>query len=605
MASPAVADPILISAAVFLGAAIVAVPLFQRLRMGSVLGYLAAGSTIGPFGLGIIGDPATVLHIAEFGVVMLLFVIGLELKPARLWRLRQDIFGLGAAQILITGAIVAGLMLALGFDWRVATVTGGALALSSTAFGIQILRERRELTTPYGDRAFSILLAQDLAIVPLFAMVAFLAPGAGSVGGNPLTEALLALAAVAALVLVVHYGLRPVFHFIAGSGSNEIFTATALFIVVGSALAMDAVGLSMALGAFIAGVLLAESEFRHQLETDIEPFRGLLLGLFFMGFGMTLDWGLVLERWWIVIGGALLLFGAKASLLYGLSRAMGSERIDALRIGATIGQGGEFAFVMITLALGAGLFAGVLPSLLSAIVTLSMILTPAAVALVDHYAARQGGEDTTDLPGVEEAERARVIVAGFGRFGQVVARIVSARGASVTLIDGSPKQIRLARSFGDNVYFGDAKRLDVLEAAGAGEADILFLCINDRYGAIDTVSKIKERFPHLKVFAETYDRFSEVEMRKLGADYVVRQTLESAIELASQGLRAMGEADAVDDVVAEFRRHDGELLARETEYGAMQGAQTLRDAYSLEGENPSHLEDDREENPGAAPDLKG
>jgi voltage-gated potassium channel Kch len=355
---------------------------------------------------------------------------------------------------------------------------------------------------------------------------------------------------------------------------------------------MDAVGLSMALGAFIAGVLLAESEFRHQLETDIEPFRGLLLGLFFMGFGMTLDWGLISANWALVIGGAIALFSGKAVLLYGLSRAAGSGHMDALRIAATIGQGGEFAFVMITLAIGAGLFAGELPSLLSAIVTLSMILTPAAVAAADRYEAKVMGEDTAGLRTVAEAEGHKVIVAGFGRVGQVVARVLSSRGFDVTLIDGSPRRIRIAQTFGTEVYFGDARRLDVLETAGAGDADLLFLCINDRDGAVETVDKLKSRWPQLKVFAETYDRFSEMAMRRHGVDFAVRQTYESAIRLASAGLRELGEPEeTVEDVVEEFRRRDLELLDLQTEFGADEGVEMLRERYRIEdGQRPHPVE---------------
>ncbi|MEL6584268.1 MAG: monovalent cation:proton antiporter-2 (CPA2) family protein [Pseudomonadota bacterium] len=594
MASPGGADPILVTSAVFLTAAVVAVPIFQRIKLGSVLGYLAAGAVIGPFGLGVINDVGTVLHIAEFGVVMLLFVIGLELKPARLWRLRKDIFGLGLSQIVVTGVLIAGISYWAGLGVSAAIVVGGALALSSTAFGVQILRERRELSTPYGDRTFSILLCQDLAIVPLFALVAFLAPNAEG-SGNLGLEIAIALGAIGGLYFSVRYLLRPAFHAIAEAGSSEIFTATALLVVVGSALAMQAVGLSMALGAFIAGVLLAESEFRHQLETDIEPFRGLLLGLFFMGFGMTLDWGLIAENWLLIIGSAVGLFAMKAALLYGLTRIAGSNHLDSLRISATIGQGGEFAFVMITLAIAAGVFTGSLPSILSAIVTLSMIVTPAAVMAVDWYERRITGDEVEDLKTVEDAENCKVIVAGFGRVGQVVARIISSRGFDVTLIDGSPRRIRVAQTFGNEVFFGDARRLDILESAGAGEADLLFLCINDRDGAVETVDKVKNRWPDLKVYAETYDRFSEMAMRRSGVDFAVRQTYESAIKLAGAGLKELGELpETVEDIIEEFRRRDFELLELQTEYGADAGVQILRDRYRIDDGKRAHPAEGRD-----------
>ncbi|MGB0496850.1 MAG: monovalent cation:proton antiporter-2 (CPA2) family protein [Rubricella sp.] len=572
------ADPFLETAAVFLGAAVVAVPLAQRLRMGSVIGYLAAGAAIGPYGIAFIQNPETVLSIAEFGVVLLLFIIGLELKLSRLWRLRRDIFGLGVAQVTGTGALLALVFTAFGFGPATAVVAGAALALSSTAMGVQMMRERREMATPHGDRAFSILLCQDLAIVPLFALVAFLAPSAAP-DQDPWISAILAILAVIALIIAVRFLLGPIFQLIAQFGNHEVFGAASLLVVLVSALAMDMVGLSMALGAFIAGVLLAESEFRHQLETDIEPFRGLLLGSFFMGFGMTLDWGLVLSSWAIVIGGAVGLFAGKAAILYGLTRAFGSSHADGLRIASTLGQGGEFAFVMITLAVTAGLFEGALPAILSAIVTLSMILTPLAMNAVDRMIEGDPDDDPSEMPGVEEAGKARVIVAGFGRVGQVIARILSARDYDVTLIDNSPRRIRIARTFGSDVYFGDARRLDVLETAGAAEADLLFLCINDREGAPESVAKLKEKFPDLKIFAETYDRFSEMEMRRAGVDFVIRQTYETAIALASEGLRSLGDAGVVEEVVDEF--HDIELLELQTKYGAEQGAAMQRDRYQL------------------------
>ncbi|MEE3100947.1 MAG: monovalent cation:proton antiporter-2 (CPA2) family protein, partial [Pseudomonadota bacterium] len=318
------------TAAVFLGAAVVAVPVFNRLGLGSVIGYLAAGAAIGPFGLRLVGEVETVVAFAEFGVVLLLFVIGLELRPARLWRLRVEIFGLGLAQVLLTAAAFFPLLDALGFEWRSALVVGSALALSSTAFAVQILRDKGDLTRPYGDRAFSILLFQDLAIVPLLALVAVLAPFAGGETLDWKTMAL-ALAAIAGLLIAMRYGMGPLLTLIARTRADEVFTAAALLVVIAAALLMHAVGLSMAMGAFIAGVMMADTEYRHQLETDIEPFRGLLLGLFFMGFGMTVDWPLVAQWWWLVIGGALSVFALKGAILYALARLMRSPHFDALR----------------------------------------------------------------------------------------------------------------------------------------------------------------------------------------------------------------------------------------------------------------------------------
>lgn len=584
MATEAVSDPLLLSAAIFLGSALLAVPLFKRLGLGSVLGYLAAGAVIGPYGLGLFSDVDGILHFAEFGVVLLLFIIGLELKPARLWRLRSDIFGLGSLQILISGAAIAGFCILVGLPTPVAIVAGGALALSSTAFGVQILREKQDLNAPYGDRTFSILLAQDLAIVPLFTLVAFLGP-ATTMEGNMWTQGGIAIGAVVALYVAIRYLIHPFFRVIAATGSNELFLSAALFLVIGAALLMDVAGLSMALGAFIAGVLLAESEFRHQLETDIEPFRGLLLGLFFMGFGMTLDWSLIIANWWIVIGGAFGLFVAKGIILYALARLFKSPHDDALRISATIGQGGEFAFVMVSLATAAGIMSGTIPAILSAIVTLSMVVTPAALALADWRITRSEAEEDTDgMDGPEASEESRVIIAGFGRVGQIVARLLRMRGIEVTIIDNSPRRIRIAETFGTRIYFGDARRLDILESAGAADADMLFLCINDRSGAVETVEKLRERFPDLRIFANTYDRFSENLMRAAGADFVIRETFESALVLARHGLDELGHAEVCDDLIDEFRRRDEERLQLETQYGMVKALEMLREKYALDEE---------------------
>jgi monovalent cation:proton antiporter-2 (CPA2) family protein len=572
-------DPFLTASVVLLGSAVVAVPLMKRLRLGSVIGYLCAGAVIGPFGLGLIGEVGTVLHIAEFGVVLLLFVIGLELKPTRLWRLRHDIFGLGALQVLVTGALLALVLVALGQAVPAAVVAGLALALSSTAFGVQILRERKALALPYGDRTFSILLFQDLAVVPLLALVAVLRPGAEG-GAVTLAGIAVPVVALAGLVAVLRFGLEPAFTLIARSGTSEIFTAAALLIVAGSAFIMEAVGLSMALGAFVAGVLLAESDFRHQLETDIEPFRGILLGLFFMGFGMTLDWSLIARHWWVVLAGAAGLFAAKALVLFALSRLFGSDGRDAARIAATIGQGGEFAFVIVSISAASSLLLGDVPTLLSAIVTLSMVLTPLAVMLADRWP--EPHDDKGDITGAGEADHAEVIIAGFGRVGQVIARVMALRGHTLTLIDNSPRRIRMARQFGSHVYYGDATRLDVLASAGAETADIIFLCVDDRDGARTAVERLRERFPDAKIFADTYDRFSEIELWVAGADHVVRETRESAIALARQGLVALGDAAVADEVIEEYRRQDSTRLHAEVAERLEKGLEKMRRAYEVE-----------------------
>ncbi|MFN3262697.1 MAG: monovalent cation:proton antiporter-2 (CPA2) family protein [Pikeienuella sp.] len=576
------ADPLLLEAAAYLGATVLAVPLFKRLGLGSILGYIAAGALIGPYGLRLLTDVDAVRHVSEFGVVLLLFVIGLELQPLRLWRLRAEIFGLGFAQVALTGAALT-LILALvpGLvtgGAPAAIVIGLALALSSTAFGVQLLRERNALSTPHGDRAFSILLFQDIAVVPLLALTAFLG---GASAGMTLRDAGVAVAALAGLVIVGHYGLKHLFRLIALVKADEVFTAAALLVVALAALAMQWAGLSMALGAFIAGVLLAGTEFRHQLESDIEPFRALFLGLFFVGVGMAVEWDVAWAFWPVVIFGALGLFTLKTALIFALTRLSGSGRDDALKIGATLGQAGEFGFVIFALAASDGLLTAREVSVLTVTVALSMALTPFALRGAGWIIARlaRGGEPEVKAGGV--VTPSRVIVAGFGRFGQVVARIMRMRGYSVTLIDNAPRRIRLARTFGSEVFYGDATKTDVMRAAGAEQADAIFYCINDREGAKLAVARMKQRWPHLRLFAAAYDRFQELELRAAGADHVIRETRESAIALASEGLAALGDEAAVEEVVEEFRRRDEEMLRLQAELGMEEGAEKMRQRYSV------------------------
>ncbi|MEX2520254.1 MAG: monovalent cation:proton antiporter-2 (CPA2) family protein [Paracoccaceae bacterium] len=581
MADPtATADPLLIEAAAYLGATVLAVPIFKRLGLGSILGYLAAGTLVGPFGLRLLTDVDAVRHVSEFGVVLLLFVIGLELQPKRLWRLRAEIFGLGFAQVAVTGAALAGICILIGAPPGVAAVVGLALALSSTAFGVQILREGGAFSTPYGDRAFSILLFQDIAVVPL---LAFAAVVGGASAGMSARDAYVAIGALLGLVLVGHFGLKHLFRLIAIVKADEVFTAAALLVVALAALAMQWAGLSMALGAFIAGVLLAGTEFRHQLESDIEPFRALFLGLFFVGVGMAVDWGVAVEWWWLVIGGAATLFAVKMTALVTLTRIAGSSKRDALRIGATLGQAGEFGFVMFALAAGDGLITLEQDSILTIAVALSMAMTPFAVKGVQRLIARKEARREPDEHRIAtmEVKPSKVIVAGFGRFGQVVARIMRLRGYSVTLIDNAPRRIRLARTFGSEVYYGDATKPDVMKAAGIAEADAVFYCINDREGARLAVARLKQRFPHVTLFAAAYDRFQELELRTAGADHVVRETRESAIALASEALKAMGDEAAVEEVVAEFRKRDEEMLRLQAEHGMEEGAEQMRQRYSV------------------------
>lgn len=574
-------DPILLNAAIYLGATVAAVAAFKRLGLGSVLGYLAAGAAIGPSGLGWLGAAGEVLHVAEFGVVLLLFVIGLELQPSRLWRMRGEIFGLGAAQVAGTGALLALALWGLGLSPPGALVTGLALALSSTAFGVQILRERGELAAPYGRRAFAILLFQDIAVVPLLALTAVLAPF-GSEDAGDLRQIATSVAALGAMVLVGRYGLPRLFRLLALAKADEVFTAAALLVVAASALAMQAAGLSMAIGAFMAGVLLAETEFRHQLETDIEPFRSLFLGLFFFGVGMAVDWPLAGRNLALVLGGALALFALKALALNALARRAGSDRGDALRIAATLGQAGEFAFVLLAIASDSWLISAGDAALLTAAVGVSMALTPAAVFGVDRWEAWRERDGAAPDRAAPQSRPGSVIVAGFGRSGQIIARMLRLRGYDLTLIDNSPRRIQIAEGLGDRVFFGDGSRLDVLTMAGAAEAKAIFLCINDREGARMAVARLRERFPDQLILAITYDRFSDIEMRAAGADVVVRQVYESSVKLALKGLELMGDDVDLGALEAEFRRRDEELLRLQIELGVREGVEAMRAKYAIE-----------------------
>lgn len=579
-------DPFLVDAATYLGAAVIAVPLFKRLKLGSVIGYLAAGAVIGPHGIGLIEEAQSALSFAEFGVVLLLFVIGLELQPARLWRLRTEIFGLGLLQVAITTAILAAIIGGMGWtSVNSAIAIACALALSSTAFAIQILRERGDLTKPYGDRAFSILLFQDLAIVPLLALVSFLSPWGGGGEGFDFLQIVIALGAIAGLIGVGHFLLPRIFHLLATSKSDEIFTAAALLVVVGSALAMQYAGLSMALGAFLAGVLLAESEFRHQLESDIEPFRGLLLGLLFLAVGMSVSLNLIVENWTVVIFGAVGLVVLKSGVLILLSRLFGSSWTDAGRIGAVLGQGGEFGFVLFTVAMGVGLITLKDSYLLVAIVTVTMALTPILVAVADRLAARPDTEDMSGIDRYDKADVASVIVVGFGRFGQVIARILRLRGYDVTLIDSSPERIRIARTFGNKVFFGDVRRGDILKIAGAENARAVFLCADDHPSVVQATRTLREKFPHLLLFARAHDRVAKVELRKAGADVVIREMFESSVAMAREALDRFGDGDVIEEVIDEFRRRDAELLRLQSEFGAEKGYEQMREVFDLREES--------------------
>ncbi|MCK7610725.1 monovalent cation:proton antiporter-2 (CPA2) family protein [Roseibium sediminicola] len=572
------APPFFAESIVFLAATVVAVPIAKRLGLGSVVGYLAAGAAIGPHGLALLGSGEDVLHVAELGVVLLLFVIGLELDPHKLWRMKRDIFGLGTAQVILTGITLYGIGRLAGYPFSTSLIAGFGLALSSTAFALQILQERGQLSSAYGQRAFGILLLQDIAIVPLLAMVAILAPGEGpSTFSQIASEIMIVLAAVAAVVLTGRYLISPVFLFLAASRAREVMLTAALLVALGSAGIMHSVGLSMALGAFLAGVLLAESSFRHTLEADIEPFRSLLMGLFFVAVGMSLNIALVMANWLFVATGVLIVMGVKGIFLWTLSRATGSSNSDAMRVAVTLPQGGEFAFVLFTAAIGNSLLNYSTANLLNAIVILSMLLTPVACLGLDWLAERAKARGIEN-PSIETFEEATptVLVIGFGRFGMVVAQILTSEGLEITAIDNRPDRIEYARKQGYKVYYGDATRADVLAAAGAGKATLVAMCIENDKVMGKAIDLIREGFPDALIFCRATDRAHVLDLTKRGVDFQIRETFESSVVFGRAALEALGTPlDRIDQIEEDVRYRDEERLAEQLTQGMYAGADKL------------------------------
>ncbi len=484
---------IFVEALVLLGGAVVAAPLFKRVGLGTVLGYLTAGIMIGPAVAALIGDSEEILHVAELGVVFLLFIIGLELKPSRLWTLRHAIFGLGLAQVMISGVVIAALVWLLAdIGPTAAIIIGYGLALSSTAFAMQILEENGDINQKYGQTGFSILLFQDMAIVPLLALIPLLAPGGEGREVFSGGDFAVALAGLAFLVIAGRYLLNPLFRIIANTGAREAMIAAALFVVLGSALLMQFAGLSMAMGAFIAGVMLAESSYRHELEADIEPFRGILLGLFFMAVGMSLDISVILENWLIILVAVPVLMSVKALLIYVLCRLFGGSHKNSVRVGLLLPQGGEFGFVLFSAAAASYILTSALASLLIAIVTVSMALTPISVRLTGLFVREDEGEEMEeDFDGAGSD----VLMIGFSRFGQVASQTLLAGGSDVTIIDHSADRVRAASKFGFRIYFGDGTRKDVLEAAGIRDAKIVAVCTHKKEITDKIVNLIQADYP--------------------------------------------------------------------------------------------------------------
>ena len=569
----------LVQAATYLGAAAIAVPIFNRFKLGSILGYLAAGVAVGPFGLDLLHQEEGVFHVAEFGVVLFLFVIGLELSLSRLWAMRGQILGLGAAQMAATGTAIAALFVAAGVMSPAAAIIAGlSFAFSSTAFALQLLKDRGEINDEYGKRSFAILLFQDIAVIPLLAAIPFVA-GAGAIDGAGWESVLKAAGVLAALILIGRYVLDRVLRMVASSGSREAFAATALLIVALTALAVAWAGLSMALGAFLAGVLLAESSYKHQIEADIEPFRGLLLGLFFISIGMRLDLSVIAENWWIVLSGATGLVALKGAVLYGVTRLAGAQHANALKSAAILSQGGEFAFVVISLGAGSALFTNGEATLMSAIITISMVMTPPLVMLAHRMSAGAAGEDMSDFD-TPERESDHVIVAGFGRMGQIISQVLSNSGVKVTAIDRSAAHIRNAERFGFKVYYGDASRIDILRTAGAEEARAVILCMDDPQSVNQAVEQLRAAYANLTIIAVAHDRMHEIELRPLGADVIVRETLESSLLIARETLARIGREDnEIEDYVEQFRKRDRERLLAQEDYGPEAGMELLHKRY--------------------------
>jgi monovalent cation:proton antiporter-2 (CPA2) family protein len=569
------ATALLVEPIVFLASAVVAVPLAKRLGLGSVLGYIAAGVAIGPFAFGLLGGAEQVMGVAELGVVLLLFVVGLELRLTRLWELRRDILGLGTAQVVVSGALIMLYpLLVVGRGLEASLVAGLGLALSSTALAMQMLEERGERETPHGRTAFAILLLQDLAIVPLLALVAFLSPQDAGEEGSAWSGLLAAVGAVAAVVLAGRYLLDPMFRVLARTGAREAMTAAALLVVLGAAALMALAGLSMAMGAFLAGVLLAESSYRHELEADIEPFRGLLLGLFFISVGMSVDLRVVAANWIGLLAAVAVLVTIKTSVLYALARAFGHGHDNAVRTALLLAQGGEFGFVLYAAAAAAGVMEPDHASLLVAVVTLSMALTPFVVRLGPRLLCR------TDAPEPEEDfsdAGGSVLVVGFGRFGQLASQVLLARGLELTIIDSDVGRVEEAARFGSRIHYGDGTRLDVLRAAGAERARLIAVCTAGVEATNRIVDVAREAFPDTPLLVRSYDRRHSLDLIGRGVAGEVRETLESALGVGRDALVALGVAGTeAERIERDVRRRDRERLLAQVEGGLFAGRDLVR-----------------------------
>jgi CPA2 family monovalent cation:H+ antiporter-2/glutathione-regulated potassium-efflux system protein KefB len=576
------AASLLLSGLTLLGFALAFVLIFRRLGLGATLGYIVAGALVGPHLLGLIDDPERIIGFAELGIVLLLFLVGLELNPTRLWRMRKDIFGFGVLQVVLCGVALSALV------WAVTRSTGAAalalglpLALSSTAQVLPMLQSAGRLRTPFGERAFSILLFQDLSIVPLITIIAAMSRNPADMGGPPgWLLAIYTLAAIAGLVLAGRFILRPFFRLIGNLGEREMFIVAALFTIAASAAVMELLGLSTALGAFIAGVMLADTPYRHELEADVDPFRSILLGLFFLAVGMTVDLGVIAERPVFVVSLAIALIAIKSGIIMGLAALFGMPWRRALALGLLLSQGGEFGFVLFAQAQRALLIDPEAASLFSAIVTLSMATTPFLMMATRRIRAepvKEGEEREGPV-----ADGARALIVGYGRFGQTVAQMLLAQGIRVTLIDTDIEMIDVARSFGAKVYYGDGTRLDLLRQAGAAEADLILFCTDGDQLDAELVEAVHAAFPKASIFVRAFDRRTVVRLRHAPLAGVVREVLESAVRMARLAMESTGvDSEEIDRTERLFRARDCERLEAQIESGDVR---TARDRIITEPE---------------------
>ena len=550
---------------VLLLAAVILVPLCTRLALGSVIGYLVAGLLVGPGVLNLVDDVEQMLHFSEFGVVFLLFVIGLELRPSRLWLLREQVFVHGSAQVLVTGAAITLICLALDLSWQAALVAGLGLALSSTALVLQTLAEKNQLTARHGREAFAILLFQDLAVIPLLTLLPLLGTSSNAAAPPGWQSALRATVIIIAAVLASRVLLRPLFRLIVTFGGREIFTATALLLVVGSALSMVWAGVSMSLGAFLAGVLLADSEYRHELEAVIEPFKGLLLGLFFMSVGMTVDLPLLVREPLTVLSLVLALVAVKAAVLLALRPLMKTPADSARKLALALAQGGEFAFVLFALATNYAIFDAAQTAMLTLVVTVSMLLSPLLFMLDDKLLTRpdEAAPASSDYDAITD-NNSEVIIVGFGRVGQVVGRVLHSRGITFTALEANPQQIDFVRKFGNKVYYGDATHLDLLEAAGVKHARLLVLAIGNVETSVKIAEMMRKHFPHVPIYARSHNRAHSYELMNHGVRLQIRETLHSSMELSRHVLHELGfDAHEAERTVRAFGDFDSKLLQQQ------------------------------------------